>query len=79
MGIKNNIFIEDNIMNNSAKFQLYLPYSFWAVNFLIIFHKFNLSVAMATNQIERFQLLYRRPLNKHFCKTFVKISEIRQQ
>ena len=54
MGIKNNIFIEDNIMNNSAKFQLYLPYSFWGVKFLIIFHKFNLSVAMATNQIERF-------------------------
>ena len=31
-------------MNNFAKFQL---------DFLIFFHKFNLSVAMATNQIER--------------------------
>ena len=37
MAIKNNIFIEANIINNSAKFQLYPPYSFWGVDFFNIF------------------------------------------
>ena len=32
---KNNIFVEANVKNNSAKFQLYLPYSFSEVDFLI--------------------------------------------
>ena len=35
--LKNNIFIEANIINNSAKFQLYSPYSFWGVDFLNTF------------------------------------------
>ena len=38
------------------KFQLYPPYSFWEVDFLYIFYKFNLSVVMATSHIERFWL-----------------------
>ena len=44
-------------MNNSAKFQLYPPYSFGGVDFLIVFRKFNLSVVVATKQIERFGLV----------------------
>ena len=52
--IKNKIFIEANVMNISAKFQLHAPYGFWGDDFLIFLHKFILLVAMATNQIQRF-------------------------
>ena len=38
-------------MNNSAKFQLHLPYGFWEDDFSKFFRKFSLSVAMTTNQI----------------------------
>ena len=37
-----------------AKFQLHPPYGFWEEDFWIIFRKFTLYVAMATNQIQRF-------------------------
>ena len=50
---KNTSFVEANLTNISAKFQLYSPYGFWRDDFLF-FWKFNLSVAMATNQIQRF-------------------------
>ena len=52
--IKNNIFVEAIVRNNSAKFQLYPPNSFWGVYFLIYFRKFTLFVDMVTNQILRF-------------------------
>ena len=42
-------------MNNSAKFQLYPPYSFWEVDVSIFIRKFNISVAIATNQIKVLQ------------------------
>ena len=53
---KRTIFVEASAMNSSAKFQLYSPYKFWGVDFLIFsqIRKFNLSVVLATNQIERF-------------------------
>ena len=41
-------------MNMYAKFQLHPHYSFWGEDFLIIFQKFTLYVAMATNQIQQF-------------------------
>ena len=41
-------------MNISAKFQLHAPYGLWADDILILFREFILSVAMATNQIQRF-------------------------
>ena len=50
---KNILFVEANVMNISAKFQLHAPYGFWD-DFLIFFRKFILSVAIATNQIQRF-------------------------
>ena len=53
--IKNNIFVETIVRNNSAKFQLYPRNSFWGVDFWIFFRKFCLLVAMVTNQIERLQ------------------------
>ena len=49
--MKNNTFVEANAMNISKKFQLY---SFWGVDYLFIFSKFSLLVAMTTNQIARF-------------------------
>ena len=41
-------------MNISAKFQLHSTYGFWGDGFLFYFHKFSVSVAMATNQIKWF-------------------------
>ena len=46
------IFVAANIMDISAKFQLHPPYGFRSDFFN--FCKFSLSVAMATNQIQRF-------------------------
>ena len=59
MAIKNTIYVETNVMNKYAKFQLHPPYGFCLMAseekiFLIIFRKFTLYVAMATNQIQRF-------------------------
>ena len=56
-------------MNIFAKFQLYLM----ASKEMILFRKFSLSVAIATNRIERFEQnnMFGRGLHKeHFCKTF---------
>ena len=52
--IKNIIYVATYVMNMYAKFQLHSPYGFWGEDFLIIFRKFTLYVAMATNQIQRF-------------------------
>ena len=51
---KNIIYIETNVMNVYAKFQLHPPYGFWWEDFWMIFRKFTFYVAMATNQIKRF-------------------------
>ena len=65
----------------SAKFQLYPPYGFGGDGFLIFFHKFSISVAMATNQIQRLMdsndMFGIELLKVYFCKTFVKISAVR--
>ena len=47
-------FVEANVMNISAKFQLHAPYGFWGDEILIFFPEFIISVAMATNQIQQF-------------------------
>ena len=56
MAIKNVSFVDANVMNISAKFQLYPPLNMASEEliFLYFFHKFSLCVAMATNQIQRF-------------------------
>ena len=46
--------VETNVMDMYAKFQLHPLYGFWGEDVLIIFRKFTLYVAMATNQIRRF-------------------------
>ena len=53
--INNPIYVETNVMNMYAKFQLHSTYDFWEKDFLnIFFRKFSLSVCMATNQNQRF-------------------------
>ena len=51
---KNTIYVEANVMNMYAKFQLNPPDDFLGEDCLICFRKFTLNVAMATNQIQRF-------------------------
>ena len=63
-------------MNISVKFQLHPPHGFWGYGFWIFFHKFNVSVAMATNQIH---VLGRGLLKEHFRNTFVEKPAVRQQ
>ena len=52
--IKNTIYVEDNNTNIYARFQLQTTYDFWEEDFWIFFWKFNISVAMATNQNQQF-------------------------
>ena len=52
--IRNTIYVAANVMNIYAKFQLHPPYGLWEEDFWIFFRKFNLSVAMASNQNQRF-------------------------
>ena len=51
---KNIVYAETNVINMYAKFQVHPPYGFWGEDFLIIFRKFTLYVAMSTNQIQWF-------------------------
>ena len=79
-GNKNISFVEANVMNISAKFQLYSPYGFWGDDFWIFFREFILSVAMATNKfsgLDKINMFGRGLLKEHSCKTFVKISAAR--
>ena len=45
-GNKNTSFVEANVINSSAKFQLQPPYDFWGDDFLIFFRKFSITVAI---------------------------------
>ena len=54
MTIKNTTYVETNVVNMYAKFQLHPSYGFWGEDFLTIFWKFTLYVSMATNQIQRY-------------------------
>ena len=53
---KNTIYVEANVMNIYAKFQLHPPYGFWEKKIFeyFCFWKFSLSVAMAPNQNQWF-------------------------
>ena len=70
---KNIIYVEANAMNIYAKLRLHPTYGFWEEDFWIFFRKFSISVAMATNYN------HRELIQKHFCKTFVKISAVTQK
>ena len=68
--IKNTIYVEANVLNMYAKFQLHPPYDFWDKGFWIFFRKFTLYVAMATkfSDLDKIHMNHRRLLKKHFCK-----------
>ena len=51
---RNVTFKEADLMNIFTKLKVSRPYGFWGDDFLKFIHKFSLSVAMATNQIQRF-------------------------
>ena len=78
--IKKINFVEANVMNISAKFQLHPPYGCWD-DFLIFFFA-NLVFRLPWQPIkfsgfEKLQMLCRRLLKEHFWETFVKISAMR--
>ena len=52
---RNTTFVEANVMNIFAQFQLRLPYDFWRDGFWKFVRKVRFSVAMATNRIQRFE------------------------
>ena len=74
-GNKNIIYVEANVMNIYAKFQLHPTYGSEKKIFLNFFKKFSLSAAMATNQNQQFgQNSY--GWQRNFCNTFFKISAV---
>ena len=70
-GNKNTLFVEANVINMSAKFQLHPLMASEEIVFEYFFREFNLSVAMATNQIHMFG---KRLLKEHLCKICNEIS-----
>ena len=80
---KNTIYVEANVMNIYAKFQLHPPYGFWEKRFLNFFF-LNLAFRLPWQPIkisdfDKIHMVGRGLLQKHFCKTFVKISAVTQK
>ena len=78
----NTIYVEANVMNIYAKFQLHPPYGFWEKRFLNIFFE-NLAFRLSWQPIKisdfgKIHMVGRGLLQKHFSKTFVKISAVTQ-
>ena len=76
-GNKNTIFIEANVMNISAKFQLHPPYGFCGDDFFYTFFT-NLAFQLPWQPIkfsslDKIHMLHRELLKEHFCITFVNI------
>ena len=69
-------FVEAHAMNISAKLQLYPPYSFWGVNFYILFSEFfTFWLPWQLIKLRGLDTKYMfggSPLNKYFWKTLVK-------
>ena len=75
-------FVQANVMDIPVKFRLHPPYGFWGDDFWVFLRKFNISVAMATNQIQQYAQIHifgRGLLKEQYCKTFVKISAVREK
>ena len=82
MTIKNVIYVEANVMNIYAKFQLHPPYGFLE-DFLIFFFG-NLAFwlpwqPIKISDLDKIHTVGRGLLQKHFCKTFFKISAVTQK
>ena len=69
--IKNDIFVEANVMNMSTKFQLHTPYDFWVEDFLIFVRKFTLMLPwqpIKFSDLDKIHMNRRGLLKKRFCK-----------
>ena len=71
-------------MNICAKFQLHPPYGFWEEDFLFIFYSENLAFwlpwqPIKISDLDKIHRVGRGLLQKHFSKTFVKISAVTQK
>ena len=89
--IKNN-YVEATVMNMYATIQLHPPYGFWEEDFLfyfiylfiLFFFLENLAFwlpwpPIKISDIDKIHMVGRRLPQKHFCKTFVKISAVTQK
>ena len=70
--IKNTHFVEANVVNISAKFQLHPP----TASEEMIFKYFFTNLAKFSS-LDKIHMLHRGQLKEHFCRTFVKISTVR--
>ena len=73
MTIKYTIYVEANVTNMYAKFQLHLPYGFWGEDFFYIFFFENLPFMLPLQPIkfsnlDKIHMNCRGLLKKHFCK-----------
>ena len=67
---KHTVYVEANVMNMYAKFQLHPPYGFWGEDFWICFGKLTLYVAMEPikfSDLDKIHMNRRELLKKHVC------------
>ena len=82
--MKNTIYVEANVMNMYAKFQLHSPYDFWGEDFWIFEYFFEKLPFMLSWQpvkfsdLDKIHMNRRGLLKKHFCKKNSKYA-VRQQ
>ena len=75
---KNTVYVEANVMNIYAKFQLNLPYGFLEERFLNMFFFEKLAFRLPWQPIkisdfDKIHMVGRGLHQEYFCKTFVKI------
>ena len=70
MTIKNIIYVEANVMNMYAKFQLHPPYGFWEEDFWIFFQKIGHAVVIKISDLDKIYMVGRPLLQNHFCNFF---------
>ena len=73
-------FVKANVMNISAKFQLYSPYGFSVDDFFYLFS--NLAFVLPWQPIkftglDKKDTFGRGLLKEHFCKIFVRVSAVK--
>ena len=69
MTIKYTIYVEANVMNMYAKFQLHLPYGFWGEDFFFENLPFMLPLQpIKFSDLDKIHMNCRGLLKKHFCK-----------
>ena len=67
-------FAEANVINISAKFQLYPLHGFWEDNFEFVFANLGFSLPwqpIKFRGLDKYDMFGRGLLEEHFCKTFL--------